>query len=62
MVNKDHLKTECDEEDKNNIMTVMRFPQIEDLDANDCVHIYLKPLYNNIDPFLELLKSFSDDI
>ena len=53
-------KTYCDEEDLQNILTVMRYPQTE-LTATDCVEMYLKPLYIDTSKFTELLNAFDDD-
>ncbi len=53
----DNDKTICDQKDVLNILTVLRFPQC-DLNPNDCLNFFLKPLFSNITPFTELIDSF----
>jgi ankyrin repeat protein len=52
-------KTECEEDDKANILTIMRYPKFEDFTREDYQEI-LEPLYIDISPFKELLDSFED--
>lgn len=52
-------KTECEEDDKANILTIMRYPQFEDFTRESYQKI-LEPLYIDISPFTDLLDSFED--
>jgi ankyrin repeat protein len=52
-------KTECEEDDKANILTIMRYPQFEGFTRENYQEI-LEPLYIDISPFTDLLDSFED--
>ena len=59
IVKNKELKVECSEEDKVNMLTLMRYPQFEHISRQEYIEI-LEPLYTNIDPFIELLDTFDD--
>jgi len=53
-------KTDCDPEDQPNILTVLKFPQKENLTTKECIDTYLEPLYTNASIFVDFLNSQTD--
>lgn len=51
------IKIKCEEDDKANIITIMRYPQFENL-TKEFYKELLEPLYNDISPFTDLLDTF----
>lgn len=50
-------KVVCNEDDKACILTVMQYPQFENLTKTDYIEL-LGPLYEDLTPFMDLLETF----
>lgn len=57
---KSELKLTCNPEDQATILTIMRYPQFEDMNKSVYLEI-LEPLYSDISKFVELLDTFDEE-